>query len=603
MSRTLILDGQIFQTPAWHRGMGQYSLELMSALSKLNQEKEYWEAIDIVLSRNLDISERVEEELVKRLPNVTIHKLNLMRNTLSNAKRHTHNVKTINKHISSNVKGKVDFLILSLMQSEILPVFPDDPLTNKVLLVYDLIPLMFADTYLADPITRQIYLSKLDEFLKADLFLTISKTVANNLAQELGISPTRIKSIDGGPINHFKKLKPYKIKKPYILMPTGNDLRKNNTRGILAFKEFNKQSSNEYMLVITSNFTEMELQELSSLSPNVVFTGNIESSQLGYLYENSEALFFPTEYEGLGLPILEAVKNNKPIACADITVFTEMSKDAFCYFDPKSIKSMAKSISTVTAPSYKIDYEEYKRLLEIYTWENTAQSLSDYVTNNNLKTPKSKKSLNFIGPNPTSGSIGMLIQKSHAEIMREFNDSYYMEESGTGRGLYYLRYLKCTYPVDKVFSEQFKSSETPVYYLDNTPKSSKALFAALTLPGIIILVDKNLDKAWNGMLDIGLISESRLKLEKKIDSVCQATGVNMVGSLLNYQKLVLVFDSELASSLNDCAQKIGNNVKVKVIKRPSSQLVYKEVVRAKHTDIVYGYDDYATELKACLENL
>ena len=43
--RILIVDGQVFQTPAWHRGMGKYSFELLRALEKLNNKHHYWQAM------------------------------------------------------------------------------------------------------------------------------------------------------------------------------------------------------------------------------------------------------------------------------------------------------------------------------------------------------------------------------------------------------------------------------------------------------------------------------------------------------------------------------------------------------------------------------
>ena len=53
MQRRLVVDGQVFQTAAWHRGMGKYSLELLAALDKLNQKKSHWKSLTILFSDEL----------------------------------------------------------------------------------------------------------------------------------------------------------------------------------------------------------------------------------------------------------------------------------------------------------------------------------------------------------------------------------------------------------------------------------------------------------------------------------------------------------------------------------------------------------------------
>src|SRR5487761_1516307 len=330
MTRHLIIDAQIFQTPAWHRGMGKYSLNLLTALCETNKFKNIWVSIDILLSGQNEINEEQTSELKKLLPGTNIVMLELHPNDFRDSTINSKNRFAVDKYVESQAtpNKEIDYLILSIMQGEIFPVFPSKSTVHKLLLFYDLVPLMFHDVYLSGWTTHSEYLTKIGEVLKADIYFTISKTVANDLTLYLGIEKNRIVNIDGGPIEHGLKKKTLQVPTPFILMPTGNDPRKNNRFGILGFNEFNQLHSGAYSLVLTSFFTENEQKDLKKISKDIYFTGNISGEELSYLYEHSIGVLFPSEYEGLGLPILEAVEYNKPVACSNISVFKEMSKTA-----------------------------------------------------------------------------------------------------------------------------------------------------------------------------------------------------------------------------------------------------------------------------------
>ena len=48
----LVIDGQVFQTAAWHRGMGKYSFSLLNALFDKGITDTY-KSVDLVLNKNL----------------------------------------------------------------------------------------------------------------------------------------------------------------------------------------------------------------------------------------------------------------------------------------------------------------------------------------------------------------------------------------------------------------------------------------------------------------------------------------------------------------------------------------------------------------------
>ena len=153
MNKRLIIDAQVFQTPAWHRGMGKYSLELIRSIVRENTTEERWSSIDVIISGNLDVDQGLEAEL-KSLDKISIQRLDLVANDILNPKSSSStNRQALDAYVDTLPDGDKHFLILSLMQGEISPVFPTTKVYRSVLF-YDLIPLMMHKVYLGNPITR-----------------------------------------------------------------------------------------------------------------------------------------------------------------------------------------------------------------------------------------------------------------------------------------------------------------------------------------------------------------------------------------------------------------------------------------------------------------
>lgn len=579
MSKKLLVDSQILQTPALHRGMGKYSLNLLTAV----KNSKYWDEIELLFSDNLPFSVELKELLKNELKDFKYSRIALLPNKIGDRTIAEKNRVTIDGYLPHD-NLPTDYLVLSLMQGEIHPVFPTSNSVNKLVIFYDLIPLMFHKIYLQNPITREEYLFKIKELLKADIFLTISKTVANDLTSYLGIDRKRVVSIDGGPIPHSQKPKKIDIPKPYILMPTGNDLRKNNQRAVRAFEMFNRENQNRYSLVITSFFKPHEINDLKSLSENVIFTGNISGVEMDYLYKNAKALLFPSEYEGLGLPNLEAMQDRIPIACSDISVFREMSDDAFYYFDPLNENEISYNLSQAVVDS-EDRISKYNKVLELYTWHHTGEKLVEAVQKIS-KDPESligQETLIFAPDISKSKTIlSEHILKAHAEISRQVEVSYAFDienDNSEAIRVNFLPYITNSVDLDSIKSQGL-NSRINLYHIDNDPIYAKIMLFALAVPGVLYLHNTDVSKVWEAMVKQKFIDQSRFDAERELDKQKQPS---LLTSLLARQALIIVGNIKDEKVIYKIAKTINSKVKVAVITPPN--------YRVKYQELVSGFDD------------
>ena len=121
-----------------------------------------------------------------------------------------------------------------------------------------------------------------------------------------------------------------------------------------------------------------------------VLTGFIDDEALVALYQKARCLFFPSLYEGFGLPVLEGLACGLPVACSNTSSLPEVGGKQAFYFDPYDIDGMADSLyQAMAAP---IDYESRQRRYEYsrgFSWQETARGtlngFTDLVRNGQKK--------------------------------------------------------------------------------------------------------------------------------------------------------------------------------------------------------------------------
>jgi glycosyltransferase involved in cell wall biosynthesis len=574
---TLFIDGQVFQSVAWDRGMGKYSLSLLESMA-VGIKAEYTKTY-IVFTKNMPLEAEAKKAIKQAAPEAEHLFLELKvpaDPSLDNIpEMQAHNQASLDKLIAQYAEAEFSYFILALFIDQVCITFPTGG--SKILLFYDLIPLQYSERYSLLN-SYENYLAKYKTVFEADLILTISQTVADDVALNLGIDQSKIFNINGAPIERVvnkAQKPPVKLPKRFVLMPSGDEIRKNNVRAVQGFEIYRREANDsDIVLVLTSHFQEATRDTLREYSKNVIFTGNVPEEELRWLYENAQALLFVSEYEGLGLPVLEAARFGLPIACSNLAVFNEISSSAFYYadpFDPSSIAGALKSAMLREDFGQKI--VQYPEILQHYTWQNTAKLALKMLTSIVKQDVRQKIRLAVMAPSPSGYSaIGKLIMQLHPAMSDYFYIDYYTESGKTQRGPKrpnYLPYISNVLPSTVFDHKSYKNYDAVLYHMGNSEFHLDTIKNSLYLPGYAIFHDTHLTQVFEGaLLNYGYISENRLEAEKMIDKKVQNPHADYITTILNNQQAVVAHSNYTAKALTN--SKIGNNIDTAKLNLPTA---------------------------------
>lgn len=405
----LIVDCQILQTAAYDRGMGKYSLSLLRAMVEANKTNKAFDELRLVFNANLTQGKRIAH-IIKVLGDVKYDVLDLAISIdVDTQQKLAFSKQQLTDYIAreySEVED-VSFLLLAPFFVGFASVFPDTQWLRKLSLVYDIIP--YKIWHLQRIFPDSLYAQHFLTLMEADHLFTISNAVRDDMATLIGIPENMMTDIDGAAFDRTKPKAVHctQLKEPYVLMNSAPIMHKNNDRAVKAFEMFNAKNDHQYTLFITSSFDDATKERLSKLSTNVTFLGNISDEELVDAYERASCLLFPSMAEGLGLPILEAVQWNIPIACSNIPVFSELSSAAFYKFDPLSVTDIANSLDKA---ANKVDWpahrSAYREVTDKYTWQRASSLLLDDLRKPLEKREKTKPKIILTVPSPRLDTPG-----------------------------------------------------------------------------------------------------------------------------------------------------------------------------------------------------
>ncbi len=165
----------------------------------------------------------------------------------------------------------------------------------------------------------------------------------------------------------------YTQNRPFFLSVSCDIGRKNTISVLRAYEIFLKHHPEHDLILVWRN-PPMDIVERFSkdeMKNKIHFISDIENKELGELYSSASATFFPSKYEGFGLPILESMASGTPVITCRNSSLSEVGGEAAIYVSPEDIQSMSEWMERFENES--IDILSLKELsmaqASKFTWE------------------------------------------------------------------------------------------------------------------------------------------------------------------------------------------------------------------------------------------
>jgi glycosyltransferase involved in cell wall biosynthesis len=194
---------------------------------------------------------------------------------------------------------------------------------------------------------------------RASLVVTATRWVKEDIVERYSISRSKIAVIPRVPWDSFEKVHGEfgeiypDLPRGFALFPAATWPTKNHRRLLRVLARLRDRHGIRLPVVCTGILEEKQWPKIRSdldllgLGNQVRFLGAVPRAHLAWLFRSARFLLFPSLFEGLGLPVLEAFHYGLPIVASNATCIPEVAGDAAIFFDPHDEKSMERTLLEV----------------------------------------------------------------------------------------------------------------------------------------------------------------------------------------------------------------------------------------------------------------
>ena len=182
----------------------------------------------------------------------------------------------------------------------------------------------------------------------SSLLLADSEATANDLKRFYRLPDSRIRIAPLAADSAFFELARHRRPERFLLAVSTLHPHKNLEGLLRAYAGFRRVHP-EFRLVVCGlhgflSGSLHELREQLGLRDSVEFPGWIPREELYDLYARAWAFFYPSRFEGFGLPVVEALAAGIPAACSNIEPLAGIAGDAALQFDPSDLAGMLEAM-------------------------------------------------------------------------------------------------------------------------------------------------------------------------------------------------------------------------------------------------------------------
>ena len=228
---------------------------------------------------------------------------------------------------------------------------------------------------------------KLDR--NADLFHTVSQFSADRIAHFFPSMRSRIRVVPNAVSPHFflpptasgcAFLEQQQLSShPFVLIPGGLHFRKNADLILAALPRL-QELFPELTIAIVNHSNPAYAERAQALGANVRLLGFVEDDALRALYSAAALVWFPSRYEGFGLPVIEAMACGTPVVASNACSLPEIAGGAALLVAPDDMEAHLEAIHSLLTNSdlrARLKRAGLERAAE-FTWTKSAHTLKRF---------------------------------------------------------------------------------------------------------------------------------------------------------------------------------------------------------------------------------
>lgn len=227
---------------------------------------------------------------------------------------------------------------------------------------------------------------------RAKKIITISNFSKQELLKHYQVKSDKITVVHNGYNNRLyqrltdeekmkKVLAKYGIEQPFLFYVGRLEKKKNTDKLIEAFALCKQRCPDLCHRLCLAGDASFGFDEIKyqinefNLADDVIMPGWVEESDLPHIYNAAAAFVFPSNYEGFGIPLLQAMACGAPIVASQTASIPEIVQDAAWLFDPHDVSDMADKIAKVLTDQAGREQLIAKGLERVknFSWQKCAQ--------------------------------------------------------------------------------------------------------------------------------------------------------------------------------------------------------------------------------------
>lgn len=232
---------------------------------------------------------------------------------------------------------------------------------------------------------------------KARKVITVSNFSKMDICSCYQIAPEKVEVVYNGVGQNFTPLTSDTVQRvreaisqgqPYFVFVGALNPRKNINGLITAFDMFKTCNESKMKLVIVGEkmFRTKEINQAykrSAFKDDIILLGRMGRENLHQVVGAALAMVYPSFFEGFGVPVLEAMCCDVPLAVSNSSALPEVAGDAAIYFDPARNDAIAHAMQQLAnEPKLREKLVQKGKIQrQKFSWVNSAIKLYDVIEN------------------------------------------------------------------------------------------------------------------------------------------------------------------------------------------------------------------------------